>query len=274
VVLATNAQIADYGLEQYRGSDGKGNGPDAHFTYNNVPLGLFEYARAAMSGGKFAFNPSFELQVSLQSLCHDVRERAIHVNMAMDAAIHRKAEPSVPTGKAGADTTEWDAYATLPMDARLRNSFATLYRDLSQMITLWNAHDPRIVSDRGSLIEHLKEIYAQQSQACVITYTNSDAKAVSLNLDQVSDRLFALDFDPYHCPERRWGATGAELASCKDDETKSGWYRAEQGLRNQMDVGFVARPSLSLTDRAQAGNARAWNVRLLIDGTQTAQPAL
>jgi len=54
VVLASNREIVDYSLEQYRGNTGgaKGDGPDAQFSYNNASLDLFEYARAAMSGGK------------------------------------------------------------------------------------------------------------------------------------------------------------------------------------------------------------------------------
>jgi len=48
-------------------------------------------------------------------------------------------------------------------------------------------------------------------------------------------RLFAMDFDPYHCVERRWGASGAELETCNDNETKTRWYKAEQRLRNQID---------------------------------------
>ena len=84
---------------------------------------------------------------------------------------------------------------------------------------------------------------------CAITYINSASKAVTLELGDVASRLFALDFDPYHCIERRWGASSAdELASCKDDETKARWYKAEQVLRNQIDAGYVARQAISLAE--------------------------
>ncbi len=277
VVLARNEEIADYSLEQYRGNapGAKGDGADAHFTYNNTALGLFEYARAAMSGGEFTFNPAYELQVSLKSLCHDVRERAMHVNMAVEARIAEKQQPAaLPGGGAASGSAEWDAYATLPADERLRNSFAQLYRDLSGTIALWQQHDLRLVQDRGSLQEHLQQIYAQESQACTITYTNSDHKAVTLTLDDLSSRLFSLDFDPYHCVERRWGATSeAELASCKDDAIKTRWYKAEQTLRNQMAAGYVAPPALSLAEaeKAPPDVPVAINVRALIAGT--AKPA-
>src|SRR6266699_7269716 len=53
IVLASNEAIADYSLEQYRGNvpNAHANGPGAQFRYNDIPLGLFEYARASMSGG-------------------------------------------------------------------------------------------------------------------------------------------------------------------------------------------------------------------------------
>jgi hypothetical protein len=72
---------------------------------------------------------------------------------------------------------------------------------------------------------------------------------VTLELGDVASRLFALDFDPYHCIERRWGATNPEeLASCKDSELKTRWYKAEQVLRNQIDAGYVARQAISLNE--------------------------
>src|SRR5690606_18329321 len=58
---------------------------------------------------------------------------------------------------------------------------------------------------------------------------------VTLDFDAMADRLFAMSFDPYHCIERRWGASGAELASCPDGADKTRWYEAEQRLRNQID---------------------------------------
>ncbi len=84
---------------------------------------------------------------------------------------------------------------------------------------------------------------------CAITYINSASKAVTLDLNQIAGRLFALDFDPYHCIERRWGATSAdELASCKDTDIKTRWYKAEQVLRNQVDAGYVMRQAVSLPE--------------------------
>ena len=252
MVLARNQDIPDFSMEQYRGNaaTANGDGPDARFEYNNASLGLFEFARASMSGGNFAFNPGYELQVTMQSLCHEINERALHVNSAQAMGIVDKAQPSLILG-AGAenDNAEWAAYSTLPADARMRNSFQQFHRGLSKMLKASQEHDARMVQDRGSVREHLQEIYTTASRGCTVTYVNSNNKPVTLTLNDIGQRLFTLDFDPYHCIERRWGATaGAELASCKDNENKTRWNKAEQALRNQVDAGFVQRQAVALRD--------------------------
>ena len=71
---------------------------------------------------------------------------------------------------------------------------------------------------------------------------------MTLGFDSIMERLFALDFDPYHCIERRWGASDRELATCTDGEVKTRWFKAEQRLRNQTDraydvqMGFLVAP--------------------------------
>jgi hypothetical protein len=151
IVLAPNAAIADYSLEQYRGNvpNAHANGPGAQFRYNNIPLGLFEYARASMSGGGFAFNPVYELKATLVSLCHDVDEGTSLV--------------------------------------RVQGRFATLYRDLSDMIALWEKRDLRIAYDGRSLKETLGEIYAAEAQACSMRYADGHGRLMVAGLDQIAE---------------------------------------------------------------------------------------
>jgi hypothetical protein len=186
----------------------------------------------------------------MQSLCHEIKERAIHVNDAKANGIPDRPQIArIPGNSAQNDNAEWAAYATLPADARMRNSFLQFYLGVARMLKLAEQRDPRIVQDKGTLKDRLQDAYAAASRDCSITYINSASKAVTLTLNDVAGRLFALDFDPYHCIERRWGAGSAEeLASCKDDETKTRWYKAEQVLRNQVDAGYVARQAISLAE--------------------------
>ena len=66
-----------------------------------------------------------------------------------------------------------------------------------------------------------------------------------------------MSFDPYHCPELRWGATDpAELSTCPDGDTKREWYDAEQNLRNQIDRTYDARMDFTLTELRTPGPGR------------------
>lgn len=137
VVLAPNEAIADYSLEQYRGNapDAKETDPATQFRYNDVSLDLYEYARASMSNGGFAFNPVYELKVTMNALCRDAME------------------------------------GTRQAKARVKSGFATLYADLSTNAALWMQRDLRVVYHGYSLKKTLAEIYAAQAQACVIADT-------------------------------------------------------------------------------------------------------
>jgi hypothetical protein len=152
MVLASNDAIGDFSLEQYRGNvaDAHGNGPDARFQYKDIPLGLFEYARASMSRGGYAFNPVYELKATLGSLCHDAKN---------------------------------DSRASV---AHLQSGFAALYRDLSATIALWEKRDLRIAYDGRSLKETLGEIYSAEAQACRMSYADDEGRPMAASLDQIA----------------------------------------------------------------------------------------
>jgi hypothetical protein len=150
IVLAANDAIADYSLEQYRGNgpDAKDGDPNPRFVYNNVPLDLYEYARASMSNGGFAFNPVYELEVTMGSLCRDAKDGS------------REA------------------------DARVKTGLANLYADLSKMVALWEQHDLRVVYHGSSLKETLAEAYAAQEHACVTANSGDSRWTAGSPLDQ------------------------------------------------------------------------------------------
>ena len=133
VVLAANDAIPDFSLEQYRGnvSDANEKNSNGEFRYNNASLNLYEFTRASMSRGGFAFNPVYELEVSMRALCHD----------AID-------------GTRGAD-------------ASIQNGVATLYNDLSNTVAQWKQRDLRVVYNGLTLKDALTAAYEAQDRACV-----------------------------------------------------------------------------------------------------------
>ena len=155
VVAATNAEIGDFSVEQYRGNapaavaDGS---PNMQFRYNSAPLDLYEYTRAAMSNGGFAFNPVYELEVRMDSLCRDARE---------DTRESRK---------------------------RVKSGFADLYGDLSNAVAEWEKRDLRVVYHGVSLKQTLNETYAAQDRACTLASAGVGARTGESPLDKIIRR--------------------------------------------------------------------------------------
>jgi hypothetical protein len=88
--------------------------------------------------------------------------------------------------------------------------------------------------------------YQKLNQQLTIRYVNSIGQKVTLSFDDVSRRLFAMSFDPYHSIEYRWGAQGKELASSPDDATKKRFYQLEYRLRNQIERIYNQATPLSM----------------------------
>jgi hypothetical protein len=123
---------------------------------------------------------------------------------------------------------------------------------------LYQAHDPKVVYDGNDLVGDWLTAYAQASAACQLSYTKSDGRAQALDYHEFSKRLYAMSFDPYHCVERRMGATGgAELSSCHQSSDKEAWYAAEQNLRNSLNRPYDARMSWTLQDLQQGADVKA-----------------
>ena len=256
IVPAPNFEIPDFSLEQYRGNvqGTSGDGAGARFAYDGVPLKYFEYVRASVSGGKMSYNPVYELRATMRTLCNDLKDRALFVNMAIEHGIEKKAQPArLPDNIYGTPELEWEIFSTPSRDARIKTAFAAFHEDLAHMIEMWRKRDSRIVYDGHFLKDDLAAMYAEESAACTVTYRNSQGAPVVLDFDRMASRLFLMSFDPYQCIERRWGATDpAELASCPDNDTKARWYAAEQRLRNQIERTYDARMDFTVAELESA----------------------
>jgi hypothetical protein len=133
IVLVANDAISDFSLEQYRGNVSGTKDDDLHaeFRYNDASLNFYEYTRASMSRGGFAFNPVYELEISMRELCHDAIDH------------------------------------TRGADGRIEEGVATLYADLSKTVTQRMQGDLRVVYNGVTLKDALTDAYSAQDQACV-----------------------------------------------------------------------------------------------------------
>ena len=261
IEFAKNAELPDYSTEQYFGN---GERPadrewaSGAFMLEGQAVDYYDFMRAKLGGGSLAYEPIQEVRNMMRANCEDIRYRAEAVDLAIQNRIHLKPQPPRLPQNIYGTQGEWEDYSTPSRDARLKSSFKEL-RDQVQRFVEWHAAGDRRIQYRGAnLLFDLLQAYDQEASACTITYLRSNGTPVQLGYEEVRRRMFALSFDPYHCIERRWGATQPiEAMTCRDDATKSEWYAAEQALRNQIDRTYDACMDFTLHELKQgAGPGR------------------
>lgn len=255
---AANEDIPAFSMEQYNGNIPADSGVwhEGAFTYRGRTLRYYDYVRRSLAAPDFTYNPVTELRHGLQTICGSVKARKVAVDNARSARIHLKPHPKKLPPNIYGTFGEWEEYSTPSRDARLKVSFIELRRELQHLVEDVNAGAPGVAYDGNDLAGDLARAFNEEKDACTFTYWRSDGTRMRLNLAHVMERLFELSFSPYNCPERRWGAKGAELATCTDDETKTSWHNALRFLRYQADRTYDVRMDFSLNELQPPMSAR------------------
>lgn len=249
VTTVPMTSLPTFSMEQYYGNQPS---PDhswkkARFVKDGQTLGFYDWVRASLAIGDLKYEPVIELQNSMESLCGDLQDRIIAVNDSIDHGIQNKSQPYALPENIYGTSGEWEDFSSPSRDARLKTSFVELRQEIQKYIELYQQKSNRVVYNGRDLIGDLRQAYEQSANACIVTYKRTDGSEVHLNYSHIALRLFSLSFDPYQCVERRWGATDpVELATCRDDSTKTAWYEAEQGLRNQIDRPYDQKMGFTL----------------------------
>lgn len=258
VVLTPNKNIPDYSVEQFYG-----NGPrpadedhwaDGVFTLNNERVGYYDYVRGQLAGGTLQFDPLREVGDMVDSNCDDLQYRVQAVDFAIQAGLNKQNQPDRLPANIYGSSGDWETYSTPSRDARLKTAFKELRDAAGRYIWMAASHDKKISYKGKNLAADMLAVYDAHAGRCRVTYTRSNGTKISFGYEDARRRLFALSFDPYHCPERRWGASDpAELSTCPDSTLKAAWYVAEQKLRNQIERTYDARMDFSLAELGTPG---------------------
>ena len=219
------------------------------FVYKGQVMDYYDYVRHASAGHDIVYDPVEETRSMVAGLCEDLHYRVQAVDIAIKAGLDKQAQPSrLPPNIYGTEG-DWETYSTPSRDARLKVSFQELHDQVANFLALYAQKAPDIVYAGNDLKGDLKRSYMEETRACRIAYQASNGETREMSFEEVKARLFAMSFDPYHCIERRWGATsGAELATCQEDGLKRAWYEAESRLRNQTERTYDARMDFDLGD--------------------------
>lgn len=253
--VTPNSNINDFNLEQYYGhtEQGKLNWKKAEFIINGETFPYYEYVRRVMAKGQLKYHPVEELREMLKALCEDLRDRAHSVEASLKSGIQNRPHPTKLPENIYGTIGDWESYSTPSRDARFKAALREAKVNTQQMVEKYRSGDSSIEYEGKDLAFDLRSTYEIETNSCEINYSNSSGKMVALNLDQVFRRIFALSFDPYHCAELRWGATGKELETCKDNSNKMAWYYAQQNLRNSIDRNYDIRMDKTLEELPSSG---------------------
>lgn len=247
---AKNADIPEYSMEQFIGNqpDPNGDWQYGDFVVGGRTLNYYDFVRRSLAAPGFAYNPVEELRYGMQTLCGSVRDRKVAVERAVAAGFPRQEHPERLPPNIYGTYGPWEGYSTPSRDARLKVSFIDLKRTVSELVDHFNSGDTDVSYTGDNLPLDLWNAFLAEKDACTFTYWRSDDSRIRMNLGHVQDRLWDLSFDPFHCPERRWGASGDELATCTDDEVKTRWYNAQQWLRYQAERTYDVRMDFTVDE--------------------------
>lgn len=257
IEFTRNAELSDFSTEQFFGTLARPEDrawQTGQFMIEGQAVDYYDYVRARMGGGSLTFEPLQEVRNMVRANCEDLRYRAEAVDLSVRAGIQNKPQPArLPVNIYGTEG-EWEEFSTPSRDARLKASFLELFEQVQRFIE-WHAEGDRRVRFQGSMLAPaLLKAYEEEAATCTLSYVRSNGTPAQLTYEQMRQRLFQMSFDPYHCIERRWGATDpAELASCRDGDVKRAWYAAQQGLRNQIERTYDARMDFTLAELQQPG---------------------
>ncbi len=217
----------------------------AKYHVDGFDLNYHQWVKRMLSSGSAKIDPLKELSQQLAALHNELLARVESIKTAVSKGIPQKPHPaSLPYNIYGA-TGEWESYSTPGRDARLKAQIREAFNfiNLSVAKVAQGNHPYQFNGTASMLVREYQAIWNNSAAQLRITYRNSANAEVSLTLATIMDRLFKLSFDPYHCPELRWG--DIQMASCPDSTDKRNWYEREQRLRNVIDPDYQANTTLT-----------------------------
>ena len=222
IVRAADEEIPGFSLEQY---DMK------NFIYNGKTVTMRDWVSLRLSGGNYKLDPIPDMMERTKQLCDSFTDRVIQVQKAIDSGLTKETLAVYPNNIFGAEG-DWETHSSPSSDLRRRADSLSLVTFAKDIVKRVNEKDPMISYKGANLKADLLAAFKSAAGACSITYKNSVGAPVKLNLIQLASRANLMSFDPYMCAELRWGATGAELATCNSSADKKEIYKLTQFLRN------------------------------------------
>ncbi len=195
---------------------------------------FFDYVRTQLSTSA-ATPADSAVGKMLQGLCDVFAQRVPDIDAGIEAGLTSSPRPqTLPQDVFNSPVKEWEDFATPGRDSRIRFAISTLPNDIVEKYRAGVRGQLKLTYS-GSPIDFQRAVLAKLSQVdqmCRVTYTKSDGTKQAMNLSEMVRRTPLMSFDMSDCAEKRWGASGTEMQTCRDQDPSGSWYIAEQALRN------------------------------------------
>lgn len=243
VVPESNEELiaaGKYSLEQYFGVNSMVR-PDSQVSpvawkssFNNP--GFFDYLAQNLRGKGVWIEADEAVVRLMDSLCTEMQQRVKDVDVAINSGTPNRQRPNaLPMNIFSTDDQTWEQQSSPGRDGRMRASVTDIARAATNQWALVKAKGTGVRFRGGDKVAYrdtLRRELQEMDSKCRITYTKSDGRRQTLRFSDVLSRLNKMSFDPYHCAEKRWGASGEEMASCRDTDRGHVWYNAQALMRN------------------------------------------
>lgn len=198
--------------------------------------GFFDYLGQNLRGQGVWIEADEAVVRLMDSLCTEMQQRVKDVEVAINAGTHRLPHPNaLPVNIFSTDDQTWEQQSSPGRDGRMRASVNDIARAATNQWSLVKGKGTGVRFRGGNNVAYrdtLRRELREMDNKCQVTYVKSDGRRQTLRFSDVLLRLNKMSFDPYHCAEKRWGASGEELASCRDTDRGNEWYNAQTQMRN------------------------------------------
>ena len=212
------------------------------------------FMQLRLAKGQLRVDPVQSIKDSVGELCDTMGHRVEQVKGTLegDAPVYRQSFLGATEklfnvyGGEGA----WFKFSTPSSDVGIRKVALELVSNSKSFLGRFAAGDPEIAYSGSDLKTDLVNTYVNAAKACVIRYQRSDGGlSRPIALPELLMRSTRFSFNPYDCPERRWGASDpTEVRVCTNDALKERWYKAMQPLRNTIEKDESANMAFTLIE--------------------------
>lgn len=262
-----------YSLEQWFGPGstvlpGQTINPNAWKTAF-AKIGFFDFLASRLRASNVVVGAVDTIADQMNSLCLALNDRVTAVNQATAQNSQLLAHPdTLPQDIYGEEEGAiWAPLSSPGRDGVLRAMAQDLVKSAVGAFkrAKSGAKDVTYTGTASAYASDLGQRLVGFDQSCKVTITGSNGQAINLTFTKLLASLSRMSFDPYDCPEKRWGIYGQPGTQCVDGDSQGVWYAAEQNARNT--VG-----KLTINEMAVVRSDRPITLEMLQDPTLIDRP--